>query len=95
MRLLKNGENGFILHSNTDLGEPTNYTTIPPSPGVGYHPIVQNGEITWVFEPSLEERCAILENEKKLLESKLQAATDRADFIEDCIAEMAMVVYSV
>lgn len=31
----------------------------------------------------------------KMLPIQLQAAVDRQDFIEDCIAEMAGVVYSV
>lgn len=44
-----------------------------------------------VVPPSNEE----LEQENKLLRAQLQAATDRQDFIEDCIAEMAMVVYAV
>lgn len=44
-----------------------------------------------VVPPSNEE----LEQENKLLRAQLQAATDRQDFIEDCIAEMAGVVYAV
>ena len=35
-----------------------------------------------------------LYTENKLLKAQLQAQTDRSDFIEDCIAEMAGVVYS-
>lgn len=31
----------------------------------------------------------------RLLQAQLQAATDRQDFLEDCIAEMAAAVYSV
>lgn len=34
-----------------------------------------------------------LQAENKLLKAQLQAQSDRADFIEDCIAEMAMQVY--
>lgn len=34
-----------------------------------------------------------LQEENKLLKAQLQAQSDRADFIEDCIAEMAMAVY--
>ena len=34
-----------------------------------------------------------LQQENKLLKAQLQAQTERSDFIEDCIAEMAMVVY--
>lgn len=32
--------------------------------------------------------------ENKLLKAQLQAQTERSDFIEDCIAEMAGVVYN-
>lgn len=35
-----------------------------------------------------------LEQENKLLKAQLQAQTDRSDFIEDCIAEIAGVVYN-
>lgn len=35
-----------------------------------------------------------LQQENKLLKAQLQAQTERSDFIEDCIAEMAMVVYA-
>lgn len=34
-----------------------------------------------------------LQQENKLLKAQLQAQTERSDFIEDCIAEMAMTVY--
>ena len=34
-----------------------------------------------------------LAEENKLLKAQLQAQTDRSDFIEDCIAEMATQVY--
>lgn len=46
-------------------------------------------------EPVIPPTNAELEAENKLLRAQLQAATDRQDFIEDCIAEMAMVVYAV
>lgn len=36
---------------------------------------------------------SLLQEENKLLKSQLQAQTERSDFIEDCIAEMAMMVY--
>lgn len=34
-----------------------------------------------------------LQAENKLLKAQLQAQSDRSDFIEDCIAEMAVQVY--
>lgn len=39
--------------------------------------------------PTIEDLAA----ENKLLKAQLQAQSDRSDFIEDCIAEMATVVY--
>ena len=33
-------------------------------------------------------------DENKFLKAQLQAQTERSDFIEDCIAEMAGVVYN-
>ena len=34
-----------------------------------------------------------LQEENKLLKAQLQAQIERSDFIEDCIAEMATIVY--
>lgn len=39
--------------------------------------------------PTIEDLAA----ENKLLKAQLKAQSDRSDFIEDCIAEMATVVY--
>lgn len=39
--------------------------------------------------PSVEDLAA----ENKLLKAQIQAQTERSDFIEDCIAEMATQVY--
>lgn len=36
----------------------------------------------------------MIQQENKLLKAQLQAQTERSDFIEDCIAEMAGVVYN-
>ena len=46
-------------------------------------------------EPVIPPTNAELEAENKMLRAQLQAATNRQDFIEDCIAEMAMQVYAV
>lgn len=40
------------------------------------------------------EKLESLEAENALLKAQLQAQTERSDFIEDCIAEMAMQVYA-
>lgn len=44
-------------------------------------------------QEKLEEKMAETEAENKLLKAQLQAQTDRSDFIEECIAEMATQVY--
>ena len=45
-------------------------------------------------KPTDEERILQLESEKKLLTAQIQALSDRNDFMEDCIAEMATIVYA-
>lgn len=44
--------------------------------------------------PTTEERVAALEVENKLLKEQVSAQADQAEFYEDCIAEMAAVVYA-
>lgn len=45
-------------------------------------------------KPVIPKTNAELEQENKLLKAQLNAVTERSDFIEDCIAEMAMQVYA-
>lgn len=45
-------------------------------------------------KPTDTERISQLESEKKLLTAQVQALSDRNDFMEDCIAEMAAIVYA-
>ena len=45
-------------------------------------------------KPTDAERILQLESEKKLLTAQVQALSDRNDFMEDCIAEMATIVYA-
>jgi hypothetical protein len=45
-------------------------------------------------KPVIPKTNAELEQENKLLKAQINAATERSDFIEDCIAEMAMQVYA-
>ena len=46
------------------------------------------------IKPTDAERILQLESEKKLLTAQIQALSDRNDFMEDCIAEMATIVYA-
>lgn len=62
-------------------------------PKKGYIEVEENG--IRVYKPThdtLQEQNVELEN--KLLKAQLQAVTDRNDFMEECIAEMATQVYS-
>lgn len=44
--------------------------------------------------PSLQKQNEQLVKENELLKAQIKAQSDRSDFMEDCIAEMAMQVYS-
>ena len=44
--------------------------------------------------PTTDERVAALENENAMLKAQVNAQSDQMDFYEDCIAEMAAVVYA-
>ena len=44
-------------------------------------------------KPTAEQRAATLEKENVRLKAQVQALTDRGEFVEDCLAEMAAVVY--
>ena len=45
-------------------------------------------------KPTTEERLAKLESENKLLREQVSAQADQAEFYEECIAEMAAIVYA-
>lgn len=44
--------------------------------------------------PTLDDKVAALEAENKTLKAQVSAQSDQLDFYEDCIAEMAAVVYA-
>lgn len=44
--------------------------------------------------PTTDERIAALESENAMLKAQVSAQSDQMDFYEDCIAEMAAVVYA-
>ena len=45
-------------------------------------------------EPTTEERVTALESENAMLKAQVAAQSDQMDFYEDCIAEMASIVYA-
>ena len=56
----------------------------------GVYTIIDDGEPEPVIPPTNEELAA----ENKLLKQQVSALTDQQSFYEDCIAEMATVVYA-
>lgn len=44
--------------------------------------------------PTTDERVENLESENKLLREQVSAQADQAEFYEECIAEMAAIVYA-
>lgn len=42
----------------------------------------------------VEDQVTTLESDNTLLKQQLKAASDQNDFLEDCIAEMAEIVYA-
>lgn len=44
--------------------------------------------------PTIDERVVTLETDNNLLKQQLKAASDQNEFLEDCIAEMAEIVYA-
>ena len=45
-------------------------------------------------QPTLGDRVTTLESDNDLLKQQLKAASDQNEFLEDCIAEMAAIVYA-
>ena len=44
--------------------------------------------------PTTDERVTVLEEENALLKAQIQAQSDQMDFYEECIVEMAEIVYA-
>ena len=64
---------------------------LPPKPGY-VEVLDENGEHVYSATEEMTEKLAA-DAENKLLKAQLQAQTDRSDFIEEVIAEMATIVY--
>ena len=54
---------------------------------------MESSNVYTLVEAPKAEELKNLQQENKLLKAQLQAQTERSDFIEDCIAEMATMVY--
>lgn len=82
LRYIKRQENGVAV-----ISTPNDYDAVYSAATDHMYPLEEYGV-------EQEDDAAALRAENKLLKAQLQAQTDRADFIEDCIAEMAGVVYA-
>lgn len=82
----------------TQLGDFSAYTTVyrvldnavqlSDDSSVYVEPEVPDTPNPGVTEPTAEEK------EKTLIKAQIQALSERNDFLEDCVAEMASVVYA-
>lgn len=66
---------------------------------IGAKPSYDGATIGKAYSPPappapIDERVTTLETDNNLLKQQLQAASDQNDFLEDCIAEMAEIVYA-
>ena len=76
---------GYALRSVTvDAKDPTSVTAV----------LTRAVDGTAAALDALTAQLTQSEKENKLLKAQVSAATGRSDFIEDCIAEMAVQVYS-
>ena len=76
---------GYALRSVTvDAKDPTSVTAV----------LTRAVDGTAAALDTISARLVESEKENKLLKAQVSAATERSDFIEDCIAEMAVQVYS-
>lgn len=76
---------GYALRSVTvDAKDPTSVTAV----------LTRAVDGTAAALDTISARLVESEQENKLLKAQIAAQSDRADFVEDCIAEMAMQVYN-
>lgn len=79
--IVNNGVIERVVVSTPELASQNGWLRLPPGAGIG-EPY-----------PDTPGTFETLQQENKLLKAQLQAQTERSDFIEDCIAEMATQVY--
>lgn len=81
----KKDENGWVYDEYT--------TGVEDTPGL-LDEVKANREALLMEAKANEKSKAEIVAENALLKAQLAATTERSDFIEDCIAEMAMRVYA-
>lgn len=90
VRYPKFAEPGDTVVDNLPDGDPLDYKYVDGR--FVYDPLPKPPEPE--PEPPISEQLAALRNENHLLKEQVKSVADRGDFIEDCIAEMAMQVYA-
>ncbi|MEK5038967.1 hypothetical protein [Sporosarcina sp. FSL K6-3457] len=82
---------GFL---SQDFAECDGYRVNPETKKLEFsYPDPNEPEAPPIYEAPLSEKVASLEQENQLLKAQNNALSDRADFIEDVVAEMAIQVY--
>ena len=99
-------DNNRILHVDWYLNPPSNAIIIDrnvlPDGNITQYKYIDNEFIydplpepePEIPAPTAEERITELESDKKLMDAQIQALSNRNDFLEDCIAEMATIIYA-
>ena len=77
----------------------TNIIVLPDGADPAAHGALPLPEGKWIGDEydstaTQAQRIAELEEENKLLQAQMSAQSNQLDFYEDCIAEMAAVVYA-
>lgn len=77
-----------------DFAECIGYRVNPETKELNFsYPDPNEPEVEQPYEAPLSEKVASLEQENQLLKAQNNALSERADFIEDVVAEMAAQVY--
>lgn len=102
VRSNREGKTVYLLPANATFVEPPAYdaeSEIPVWTGVAWEiellpePEPEPEQLPDT-SPATEDRVAALEAENKTLKAKVSAQSEQMDFYEECIAEMASVVYA-
>lgn len=91
MYALNLGEDGRILSVTRPKYAPSyapRVETLPEGNTCDY--LYRDGE--FIYDPLPEEKMPI--DETELLKAQVKALSERNDFMEDCIAEMATLIYA-
>lgn len=59
-----------------------------------YNEWLENKDKPIIQEPTLADKISVLENENKLLKAQVEATTSNQEFLENCLMEMANIVYA-